>query len=130
MTHDCGRSIASVLKEIDELKAENERLNSLKRAIDSIRTGGAKFKEEHGSAEVRIGPGNVLAQFGISEIDGIRIEVESGIKILGFDEDGNTNEEIEVDGPLVYFHKDDHSMFGSKAVIDDDEDDWWGDDDD
>lgn len=29
MTHDCGRSIAGIVREIDELKAENARLQTI-----------------------------------------------------------------------------------------------------
>lgn len=37
--HDCGRSIASIVQEIDALKAENERLRGhLQFAVDAVRS--------------------------------------------------------------------------------------------
>ena len=58
--HDCGRSIAGIVREIDELKAENERLKGhLKFAVSAVHSE-ARYQWEQ---DRRGGPGaQIVAQ--------------------------------------------------------------------
>lgn len=103
--------------------------NETDKYIANFRESASRFKEKHGSVEALVGPSNPLALLGITSLDGVPIVVEHGVKMV---DTSGSKPDIEVDGPLIYFHKDDHSMFGSKAQADDDwdiNDDGWGDDD-
>lgn len=101
-------------------------MSELEKAIASVREEGPKKVQEWGSCEVTVGPSNVLAVHGIRKIDDVVIHVEHGVKFM--DTSGDAKDDVALDGPLVYFHKSDHSMFGSKGGNSDDPDDWVDDD--
>ena len=105
---------------------------TLEQQITNFRERAKAFREEHGSVEALVGPDSPFATLGITSIDGVPIVSEPGIKFI--DTSGRGEPDLELKGGLIYFHKDDHSTFGSKAAIDYDEDDppeeWdWGPDD-
>lgn len=95
----------------------------LPNSIANFRKSAKAFRDNHGSVEALVGADNEFAIHGITSIDGVPIEVDSTVTFI--DTSGQDKPDIKLTGGMVYFHKDDHSMFGSKAEP---EDDWFGDD--
>ncbi|UXE05028.1 hypothetical protein SEA_LTON_55 [Gordonia phage Lton] len=91
--------------------------------VDNFRTRAKAFRDEHGSVEAVVSPSHPFAKLGITSIDRVPIEVE---EITFMDTTDEGKPDVKLGGGMVYFHRDDHSMFGSKAVIEDDD---WGWDD-
>lgn len=105
---------------------------TLEQQITNFRERAKAFREEHGSVEALVGPDSPFATLGITSIDGVPIVSEAGVQFIDTSGRGEPDD-MELKGGLVYFHKDDHSTFGSKAwALDDDpldDDGDWGPDD-
>lgn len=107
----------------------SDEAKTLEEQVANFRKCAAEYREKHGSVEARVGLNSPFHLHRITSIDGVPIEAEEGITLIDTSGDSrDRSNDIVVDGPLIYFHTEDHSMFGSKAVIEDDDDDWDWDD--
>ena len=89
-------------------------MSGLRKQIASLVEGAQKFKEEHGSCRVTVGPNAPVAKAGIERIAGFWIEVEHDLHLVSRNRD---EEDIVVDGPLVYYRAVEESGIGAKDVL-------------
>lgn len=96
---------------------DEQEATALADQLASLVKGADEFKAEHGSCEVIVGPNSPIAGARIERVAGYRVAVEA-VRLVHVSD--STVPATVIDGPLVYFHTDDHPMFGSKAKHDDD----------
>lgn len=89
-------------------------MSGLKKQIASLVEGAQKFKDEHGSVRITVGPNAPVARAGIECISGFWIEVEHGLRLVSRNRD---EEDIVVDGPLVYYRAVEESGISAKDIL-------------
>lgn len=90
-------------------------MSDLSKQLDSLATGADAFKAEHGTCEVVVSPSSPIAKARIEQVAGFRVQAaEFHFRNV------KTGEKTLLGDSEVYFHCDDHPLFGSNAPDEDD----------